>query len=79
MLSYAQHGRSRADAQGHTFLLPFSAARKGGEGSTACGFGLCGPVFRNVLRGQWTTGCAQAQDERGSRCGRRWLTSSPQA
>src|SRR5579863_8082888 len=50
MLSYAKHGRCQANAQGRTRLLSFPAARKQVGGIKACGFGLCGSAFRNVLQ-----------------------------
>ena len=64
ILSYAKHGRSRANAQGRTFLRLFAAAEKPGRRIKAYGFGLCGSVFRNVLRGQVDHGlCASAMPE----------------
>jgi len=61
ILSYAKHGRSRANAQGRTFLRLFAAAERPGRRIKAYGFGLCGSVFRNVLRGQVDHGlCASA-------------------
>ena len=64
ILSYAKHGRSRANAQGRTFLRLFAAAERPGRRIKAYGFGLCGSVFRNVLRGQVDHGlCASAMPE----------------
>src|SRR5262249_40682688 len=61
ILSYAEHGRSRAIAQEHT-RLPFCRGKKGTEEALklmASAFAAF--VFRNVLQVQWTTGCAGAQ------------------
>jgi hypothetical protein len=64
MLSYAKHGRSRANAQGRTFFRLFAAATRPGRRIKAYGFGLCGSVFRNVLQGQVDHGlCASAMPE----------------
>jgi hypothetical protein len=62
ILSYAKHGRRRANAQERTFLRLFAAAERPGRRIKAYGFGLCGSVFRNVLQGQVDHGlCASAR------------------
>ena len=57
MLSYAEHGRSRAIAQERT-RPPFCRGKKGTEEALklmASAFAAF--VFRNVLQLEWTTGC----------------------
>jgi hypothetical protein len=63
MLSYTEHGRSRAIAQERTSSRFSPPAKRGTEEALSLnGVGLLRLfVFRNVLRLQWTTGGADAQ------------------
>jgi hypothetical protein len=61
MLSYAEHGKFRAQTQGQPSRLPLTHAARKQNGSKLSASALCGSVFRNVPAREWTTPHAQAQ------------------
>ena len=69
MLSYAEHGRSLAVAQERARPL-FAIGKKGRKWRPSFWRRPLRLGFRNVLRHQWTTGCADAQGAKCVRQGR---------